>query len=132
MREGIAKNRLERLEKEEGEEQEQEDDKDFTKCVVRRWMMEKGFGFVETESRENAFLHVSAVSSGEVPKIGSVVFARLRVDESRTDAGLRAVEAYGHEFGARGGQGCGRRRRPSRPQRLPGWPRYSRRERSRA
>ena len=57
-------------------------------------MLEKGFGFVETESRENAFLHVSAMSSGEVPKIGSVVFARILVDESRADAGLRAVEAH--------------------------------------
>ena len=87
---------MERLEKEEDEEQEQEqvEDEDFTRCVVRRWMLEKGFGFVETESRENTFLHVSAMSSGEVPKIGSVVFARIIVDESRADAGKRAVEDY--------------------------------------
>ena len=94
MKEGIARNRLERLEKEEDEEQERVEDEDFTRCVVRRWMLEKGFGFVETESRENAFLHVSAMSSGEVPKIGSVVFARILVDESRADAGKRAVEAH--------------------------------------
>ena len=61
---------------------------------MRRWMLEKAFGFVETESRENAFLHVSAMSSGEVPKVGFLVFARILVDESRADAGCRAVEAH--------------------------------------
>ena len=39
MKEGIARNRLGRLEKEEDEEQEQVEDKDFTRCVVRRWML---------------------------------------------------------------------------------------------
>ena len=118
MKEGIARNRLERLEKEEDEEQEQVEDEDFTRCVVRRWMLEMGFGFVETESRENAFLHVSAMSSGEVPKIGSVVFARILVDEPRTDAGKRAVEAHslqawreageaaGGDSGRSGSEGC--------------------------
>ena len=30
------------------EMKEQVEDKDFTRCVVCRWMLEKGFGFVET------------------------------------------------------------------------------------
>ena len=129
MKEGIARNRLERLEKEE--DKEQVEDKDFTRCVVRRWMLGKGFGFVETESRENAFLHVGAMSSGEVPKIGSVVFARILVDESRADAGLRAVEAYSLQASRERERGCGRRQWPCRRQRLPSWPRCSRRGRSR-
>ena len=106
---------------------------DFTKCIVRCWMTEKGFGFVETESRENAFLRASAMSSGEAPKIGSVVFARIRVDESRMDAGLRAFEAHGFasRLGARGGRGCGRWRWLSRPRRPPDWPPISHDEQSR-
>ena len=39
--------------------------------------------------------HLSVISSGLVPRLGSMVFARVSVDESRLDAGLRAVEAHG-------------------------------------
>ncbi len=55
-------------------------------------MLEKGFGF---ESGKNVFLYLSAISSGLVPKLFSVVFARVCVVESRLDAGLRAVETHG-------------------------------------
>ena len=61
-------------------------------CADGCWR--RASGSSRLESRENAFLHVSAMSSGEVPKIGSVVFARIIVDESHADAGSRAVESH--------------------------------------
>ena len=65
----------------------------FQRCTVRRWMLERGYGYVQTATGQSAFLHVSTV--GEVPVIGAELHAKIAVDTSRADGGLRAVEAFG-------------------------------------
>ena len=111
MKEGIARNRLERLEKEEDEEQVQ--DKDFTRCVVRRWMLGKG----SSRLSPGSFTWVRCLP-GRYPKLvpwfshGSLWtspvqmlgYARSRPTVFRL--GVRGGEAAGGDSGRAGGKGC--------------------------
>ena len=92
--EACAGRRLERMEKEEEHKEDESNRDGFVACTVKKWFVEKGFGFIMDDSGMNVFLHVSVMPGSAVPVVGSKVHVKLMQDVSRADCGWKAVEAF--------------------------------------
>ena len=67
--------------------------KGYVRGKVDLWFVEKGYGFVQVGS-EVAFVHVTAVWSGESLPIGQSVVMKVVHDHSKPGYKIKAVEAW--------------------------------------
>ena len=61
---------------------------------VKKFYVEKGFGFVTTEGDKDVFVHVSAIRAGRVLSRESTVVLQAVADTSEGEAKFKAVECW--------------------------------------
>ena len=70
--------------------------KTMVEGIVDRWLVDKGFGFIEVRD-QTVFCHASAAVGRDCLRIGSKVWMQVTRDGTRTDDPWKAKEAWPEE-----------------------------------